>query len=118
MSCVYLETENWVEDGIIRHHLYTVGFYAPDGSFKPESDHEDKGKAAQRVAWLNGGGPEPSGSSRLEYQCVDCYDDVWRWCIVANYDGQCGDVLCVLHAEDGSPLGDLASRIISSGVLK
>ena len=58
MSYVYLETENWVDDDGQRRHLYTVGFYDPRGRFIAESDHEDKGKAAQRVAWLNGGGPE------------------------------------------------------------
>ena len=36
--------------------LWTVGFYKPDGKFEPESDHEDSEKAAERVAWLNGGG--------------------------------------------------------------
>lgn len=108
MSYVYIQTER-------NPALFTVGFYRPDGSFDAESDHSKADEAAARVAWLNG---SPRRSGALEYQCVDCYDDVWRWCIVANYDGQCGDVLCVLHAEDGSPLGDLASRIIESGVLK
>ena len=35
-------------------YLYTVGFYAPDGTFKPESDHDHSEDAAKRVAWLNG----------------------------------------------------------------
>ncbi len=35
-------------------YLYTVGFYAPDGKFNPESDHDVREEAAQRVAWLNG----------------------------------------------------------------
>ncbi len=34
--------------------LWTVGFYAPDGAWIPESDHADKESAARRVAWLNG----------------------------------------------------------------
>ncbi len=34
--------------------LYTVGFYAPDKVWHSDSDHEEKEKAAQRVAWLNG----------------------------------------------------------------
>ena len=37
-------------------HLYTVGFYRPDGKWEPESDHEDREKAAERVHFLNGGG--------------------------------------------------------------
>jgi hypothetical protein len=36
--------------------LWTVGFYGPDGKWNPESDHDNPGEAAQRVAWLNGGG--------------------------------------------------------------
>jgi len=35
--------------------LWTVGFYKPDGSFEPESDHDSKTEAAERVAHLNGG---------------------------------------------------------------
>lgn len=35
--------------------LWTVGFYAPDGSWEPESDHGSTEEAAVRVAYLNGG---------------------------------------------------------------
>lgn len=35
--------------------LYTVGFYTPDGDWKPESDHANSNAAAERVHWLNGG---------------------------------------------------------------
>ncbi len=34
--------------------LWTVGFYAPDGSWHSESDHDNREDAARRVAWLNG----------------------------------------------------------------
>lgn len=34
--------------------LWTVGFYAPDGEWIPESDHSSGDEAAARVAWLNG----------------------------------------------------------------
>jgi hypothetical protein len=34
--------------------LWTVGFYAPNGTWYPESDHESKEAAADRVAYLNG----------------------------------------------------------------
>ena len=57
MSYVYIETENWTDEHGIKRHLYTVGFYKPDGSFEPESDHDNKPDAADRVAWLNGGAP-------------------------------------------------------------
>lgn len=35
--------------------LWTVGFYAPDGKWHPESDHHDREEAAKRVHYLNGG---------------------------------------------------------------
>lgn len=34
--------------------LFTVGFYDPQGTWNPESDHSDSEAAAKRVAWLNG----------------------------------------------------------------
>jgi hypothetical protein len=34
--------------------LWTVGFYAPDGTWHSDSDHDDREKAAVRCAWLNG----------------------------------------------------------------
>lgn len=37
------------------HSLYTVGFYAPDGEFRPESDWSTREEAAERVHYLNGG---------------------------------------------------------------
>lgn len=36
--------------------LYTVGFYDPAGKWHPESDHETREAAAERVHWLNGCG--------------------------------------------------------------
>lgn len=36
--------------------LWTVGFYRPDGTWEPESDHGSASEAADRVHWLNGGG--------------------------------------------------------------
>lgn len=35
--------------------LWTVGFYNPKGEWVPESDHDNKENAAERVAHLNGG---------------------------------------------------------------
>ena len=34
--------------------LWTVGFYHPDGSWEPESDHVTEEAAASRVSYLNG----------------------------------------------------------------
>ena len=34
--------------------LWTVGFYKPDGTWQPESDHSESHLAAERVAYLNG----------------------------------------------------------------
>ena len=36
-------------------HLYTVGFYSPQGEWHPESDHTSQNDAAERVHYLNGG---------------------------------------------------------------
>lgn len=36
--------------------LWTVGFYRPDGTRYPESDHSTPESAAERVHYLNGGG--------------------------------------------------------------
>ncbi|WP_155416672.1 hypothetical protein [Burkholderia vietnamiensis] len=47
---VYKETDRTSD-----HVLYTVGYHAPDGKFEPESDHTDPARAADRVAYLNGG---------------------------------------------------------------
>ena len=35
--------------------FWTVGFYAPDGKWVPESDHDTSEEAAGRVHYLNGG---------------------------------------------------------------
>ena len=46
MSWVYIRSEP---------HLWTVGFYDPDGKWHTDSDHDNRDDAAARVAWLNGG---------------------------------------------------------------
>lgn len=46
MSYVYIRSEP---------ELWTVGFYAPDGKWHPESDHGSSEEAAERVVRLNGG---------------------------------------------------------------
>lgn len=43
---VYLQSEP---------ELWTVGFYAPDGKWHSDSDHNDREEAAKRVHYLNGG---------------------------------------------------------------
>jgi hypothetical protein len=35
--------------------LWTVGAYAPEGAWIPESDHSSPDEAARRVHYLNGG---------------------------------------------------------------
>ena len=49
----------WVYVYSAADRLYTVGFYKPDGEWMPDSDHKEQEKAAQRVAFLNGGGKPP-----------------------------------------------------------
>lgn len=50
-------SSNWLYQSF-EPGLWTVGFYKPDGSWYPESDHDDEAKAAARVNFLNGGGPD------------------------------------------------------------
>ena len=45
--------------------LWTVGFYRPDGTWEPESDHPTSQAAAARTAWLNGAAPD--NGSRLTH---------------------------------------------------
>lgn len=40
--------------------LWTVGFFAPDGKWHPESDHIHPEVAAKRVHYLNGGKEDQS----------------------------------------------------------
>lgn len=56
---VYLKTEP---------RLWTVGFFAPDGSWHTDSDHGSKEDAAQRVILLNGG---CAPGARLEAEARD-----------------------------------------------
>jgi len=41
-------------------HLFTVGFYSPDGEWHPESDWSTRQEAADRVHYLNGGKNTPN----------------------------------------------------------
>jgi len=52
---VYIQSEKPSSDNNF-HGLYTVGFYAPDGTWHPESDFNETTAAAERVAFLNGSG--------------------------------------------------------------
>ncbi len=50
-SWLFKKTENQPD-------LWTVGFYNPDGTWEPESDHDSDVVAGQRVHYLNGGSRE------------------------------------------------------------
>lgn len=65
MSYVYRRTER---------QLWTVGHYAPDGQWTPESDHDTPVSASERVIVLNGGAPTlPAAGART---IVFEFDDV------------------------------------------
>jgi hypothetical protein len=53
-SYVYIRSEGGTAGGV--RTIWTVGFYRPDGTWEPDSDHHDREEAAKRVAWLNGSG--------------------------------------------------------------
>jgi hypothetical protein len=59
MSYIYIHSERAgqkiSEGNFLEHDLFTVGFYAPNGEFQPESDHATRKEAADRVHYLNGG---------------------------------------------------------------
>lgn len=46
--------------------LWTVGFYKPDGTWEPESDHGSDHEAAERVHWLNGDCTQDASTSTSE----------------------------------------------------
>lgn len=58
MSFVYRQSEP---------ELWTVGHYAPDGAWEPESDHTYRGNAVKRVHYLNGGG-HSQGKPIIEFE--------------------------------------------------
>lgn len=60
---VYVQSEKPTPDNPFS--LWTVGHYAPDGSWHPDSDHESREAAAERVAWLNGEGASKSRADHL-----------------------------------------------------
>lgn len=62
---VYLRTEPG---------LWTVGHYDPSGKWQPESDHDSTASAADRVAYLNGGGTR-TDEYRVTYRYRDEPDD-------------------------------------------
>lgn len=57
MSWVYIQSEA---------RLWTVGFYDPNGTWHPESDHESAEEAASRAHWLNGGRERKRQAEREE----------------------------------------------------
>lgn len=59
-----METK-WVYIRCENEPLWTVGFYAPNGKWHTDSDHNVREEAAQRTAWLNGsiiGGATKAGT--------------------------------------------------------
>lgn len=85
MSYVYKETDRWQERGCT-HILYTVGFYHPDGTWEPESDHDSREEAAQRVAYLNGSyvqtkldkaAPELLAALQEARKFIDSHSEEW-----------------------------------------
>jgi len=45
----------YIQSELGEYPLWTVGFYDPSGKWHPESDHNKKDDAANRVHFLNGG---------------------------------------------------------------
>lgn len=63
MSFSYKQTEP---------QLWTVGHYAPDGKWIPESDHGSQAEASAQVAYLNGGPAPPAAGHAM-------------WCVLGRH---------------------------------
>jgi hypothetical protein len=79
VSYVYIRSEP---------QLWTVGFYAPDSKWHPESDHDSSEEAAERVIRLNGG--EVEDTRRLDRIRV----------VLAKFDWEHDDRQLALEAID------------------
>ena len=56
--------------------LWTVGFYAPDGKWNPESDYNVQEEAAQRTARLNGGASAPIAKKVTDLDMAELLTDL------------------------------------------
>lgn len=69
---VYIQSE-------VSPDLFTVGFYKPDGTWEPDSDHRDREEAAKRVRYLNGGNEMSDEIRKSMYELADyLYKDEQR----------------------------------------
>lgn len=67
MSYTYLQSEPG---------LWTVGTVGPTEAWEPESDWDDRAKAAARVHYLNGGAPERTGAASELAALVERMDEL------------------------------------------
>ncbi|MEV0292582.1 hypothetical protein [Nocardia sp. NPDC050710] len=92
MSYVYMRTEP---------QLWTVGFYKPNGEWEPESDHDRKDRAADRVIFLNGRGSDTDVAElirqhdELREECKELVDQVqclqWDYSALVTQHDRCAD---------------------------
>lgn len=74
--------------------LFTVGFYAPDGSWEADSDHSTRDRAADRVAYLNGSRESVERRLELITKQLDRHSE--------NIDGLMGAMQYVKRRLEGS----------------
>ena len=69
-------------------YLYTVGCYDPSGQWNPESDHETREDAADRVNYLNGAGAVSAKelTDRVSQATLDGYDAGFRAGEISGFD--------------------------------
>jgi hypothetical protein len=77
--------------------LWTVGYYAPNGEWIAESDHDSPGKAAARVNFLNGSAPDYDGSGSPKAPRIKQYKII----ALSNRSIKLDEIELNEHARDG-----------------
>ncbi len=93
--------------------LFTVGFYAPDGSWNTDSDHGSREEAANRAAFLNG-----NQAAGKKYYLIVVHDDVEPTVMAGpftNYDGVLEAARKHRKSEDGEFNDGIYSLEITNG---
>lgn len=92
--------------------LWTTGFYRPDGTFEPDEDFGDKGLAARRVHWLNGGKNAELTDHTADHSRLETYIEVILAALSVLLKRSYRPQDQVRMADDKSPFIDhLAQRI-------
>lgn len=81
---------------------WTVGCYNPDGKWQAESDHSTLAAAAERVAYLNGGGAPLQRVERLQQQMKELEAIVYENAALRQHLSEIEAVVVKLEGVDAS----------------